>query len=163
MTEFEFNKPLAFMIAAKLAEAGHTPEVVYRDSSYSKLPNKVNDSMALIAVSLHCNAFDTDPHGSEVLYYKKSSKGKLLAAEIQKEVVSCLGLKDRGLKPCDYDHVGKTGDRGGYLLKYTNMPCVIVEPMFIDSDSSLELATENKPRLAKAIAKGILNYINNGE
>lgn len=159
VSEYAFNKPLAFMIGTALANAGHTPVVVYRESSYSKLPSEVNNTGASLAISLHCNAFDDDPHGSEVLYYTKSTKGKDLAKSIQTEVVKCLGLKDRGLRQCDYDHVGKAGDRGGYLLKYTSMPCVIVEPFFLDANSSLELAKAKKPELAQAIADGIINYI----
>lgn len=159
VTEYTFNKPLAFMIGTILANAGHTPVVVYRDSTYRKLPSDVNKTGASLAISLHCNAFDDDPNGSEVLYYTKSTKGKALAGSIQAEVVKCLGLKDRGLRPCDYDHIGKAGDKGGYLLKYTNMPCVLVEPFFLDADSSLELAEAKKPELAQAIANGIINYI----
>lgn len=159
VSEYAFNKPLAFMIGTILANAGHTPIVVYRDSTYSKLPIDVNKTGASLAISLHCNAFNDDPHGSEVLYYTKSTKGKALAGSIQAEVVKCLGLKDRGLRPCDYDYIGKAGDRGGYLLKYTNMPCVVVEPFFLDADSSLELAEAKKPELAQAIANGIINYI----
>lgn len=162
VTEFMFNKPLAFMIATVLAEAGHHPIVMYRETSYTKLPLEVNKTGADLAVSLHCNAFDDNPHGSETLHYESSSRSKLLAQSIQTEVVNTLGLKDRGVKPRKYDHVGKAGDRGGYLLRYTNMPCVISEAFFIDSDQSLKQATADKQFLANAIARGIINYIEKG-
>lgn len=161
-TEYQFNKPLAFMIATVLAEAGHHPIVMYRETSYTKLPLEVNKTGADLAVSLHCNAFNDNPNGTETLYYETSSNSKRLAQSVQDEVVNCLHLKNRGIKPCRFDHVGKAGDRGGYLLRYTNMPCIIAEPFFVDSDQSLELATADKLLLAKAIARGIINYIEKG-
>lgn len=158
-SEYQFNEPLAHLVAEKLLLKGYTPLVIYRDSSYRKLPGKVNKTGADIAVSFHCNASDSDPHGSETLYYKGSSQGFLLASCIQEEIVKCLGLKDRGLKPCRAAYKGKAGDRGGYLLKKTDMPCITAEPFFIDSDSSLELANYKFNELAEAYAIGIARYL----
>jgi N-acetylmuramoyl-L-alanine amidase len=159
VSEFQFNTPLAQEVAEMLKMEGHDPVVIYRDCSYSKLPSKVNATGAALAVSFHCNAFDTNPHGSEVLYFKGSNKGLLLASAIQERVVSCLKLPDRGIKGCVAAHVGKAGDRGGYLLEKTSMPCVIVEPFFIDSDSSLELANSKFELLAEAYTQGIVSFI----
>ncbi|MGF1878103.1 N-acetylmuramoyl-L-alanine amidase [Photobacterium frigidiphilum] len=158
INEFQFNEPLAHCVAEKLMLYGFDPIIVYRDSSYSKLPKKVNQTGADIAVSFHCNAFNDKANGSETLYYKYSLTGLILAASIQKEVVQCLGLKNRGLKPCVASYKGKAGNRGGLLLQKTSMPCVIVEPFFIDSDSSLELVQERFEDLAKAYALGIKNF-----
>ena len=63
-----------------------TPKVVYR-TTYAKLPRDVNMLAPDIAISLHCNAFDKKEHGSEVLYYKGSKKGELLARYLQIHVV----------------------------------------------------------------------------
>jgi N-acetylmuramoyl-L-alanine amidase len=69
---------------------------------------------------------------------------------------------ESGLKPCVAFYKGKAGDRGGLLLQKTSMPCVIVEPFFIDSDSSLELAQERFDDLVKAYALGIKNFLEGG-
>lgn len=159
MTEFLFNEPLAHLVATKLITAGYEPLVIYRGESYSSLPGDVNKTGADIAVSLHCNAFNKESNGTETLYFKGSQKGFLLASCIQEQIVKCLGLKDRGIKPCKYKYVGKAGDRGGYLLEKTAMPCVIVELFFIDSDTSLELASLKIDELAQAYTKGIQNFI----
>ena len=159
ISEFMFNELLAMLIADNLTRMGQMVCVVYRDGTYRELIETVNLTDAYIAVSLHCNAFDKNPHGTETLYYQGSENGKLLAQSMQDSIVKCLGLKDRGLKPCDYDHVGKKGDRGGYLLKKTKMPCVIVEPFFIDSDCSLDLAHERINELSLAYCEGIINYL----
>lgn len=61
------------------------------------------------------------------MYYHSSKNGKKLAEILQKHLLK-LGFKDRGT-------LGRTAeDRGGYLLRYTNAPCVIAEPFFLDND-----------------------------
>lgn len=157
MSEFDFNNQLAPKLAEKLREHNMIPVIIYRES-YKLLPDQVNQTNADLCVSLHCNAFDSDPNGSEVLYYHASSNGKRLAQLIQEQVVACLGLPDRGVKPIDYDYTGKANDAGGWLVEKTKMPCVIAEMFFIDSNSSLTLALNNIDELASNMAKGIASY-----
>jgi len=158
MSEYMFNEPLAMLIAEQLNLSGFEPITIYRDCSYLQLPIKVNNLTPDIAISLHCNAFNKKQNGTETLHYIKSQNGKRLAGLLQNEIVNCLGLPDRGLKPCQAKHKGKAGDRGGHLLKYTNMPCVITEPFFIDCDKSLELANGKLNELAQAFSRAIIRY-----
>ncbi len=160
VSEFMFNETLAMKIADLLVASGIRPFVVYRDGTYEELPAHVNLTEADIAISLHCNAFNKKQNGSETLYYVKSKNGKRLAGLIQNEIVKCLRLHDRGLKPCNVAHEGKAGDRGGHLLKYTDMPCAIAEPFFIDCDKSLALAQNKIDELAKAYVSAIIRYYN---
>lgn len=163
VSEFEFNEPLAFAVARKLEDDGYSALVVYRDTSYSELPAKVNSTGADIAVSLHCNAFNSGANGTETLYYHTSKNGKRLASLIQDEIVDCLMLPDRGTKARKGAHKGSAGDRGGHLLKNTVMPCVIVEPFFIDCDSSLLLAITKIDELSEAYSCGIQAYFDKQE
>ena len=158
ISEFEFNEPLAHGVAEKLLELGFEAMVIYRDVPYSELPKKVNSTGADIAVSFHCNAFNKGSHGSETLYYKGSKNGLKLALSLQSSILGCLKLKDRGVKAKQAAHKGKAGDRGGSLLKNTSMPCVIVEPFFIDSNESLDLAISKYDELINAYAEGVANY-----
>lgn len=158
VTEFMFNEPFSMLIADLLIEKGFAVNVIYRDGTYSELPELVNLTEADIAISLHCNAFNKKQNGTETLHYIKSKNGKRLAGLLQHEIVQCLGLHDRGLKPCQAKHQGKAGDRGGYLLKHTSMPCVITEPFFIDCDESLALANRKSPELAQAFVNAIIKY-----
>lgn len=155
--EYDFNKTLADKIAPILIDLGYNPVVVYRDT-YVGLPAKVNQVNPDIAVSLHCNAFNTQASGSEVLHYDGSKKGKLLATYLQKSIVGVMRENDRGVKPISYGHVGKAGDRGGYLVAKTTMPTVIAEPFFIDNPDSLTKAQELMNELALAYATAIDNY-----
>lgn len=151
-TEFEYNEPLAQLIADQLQKCGAVrPVIVYRDS-YSTLPGKVNETGADIAIELHCNAHNTEASGTEMLYWDTSRNGKRLAQELQNAAVTTLSLPDRGAKPIGAD------DRGGYLLRYTAMPCVIVESFFIDNDDDLAIGIEKRQALAVRYARAIEGY-----
>ncbi len=157
LSEFDFNNKIAPELAKELRILGLRPIIVYRDT-YTNLPAHVNETQADICLSLHCNAFDDDPHGSEVLYYHSSIKGKALAEMLLEPIVDVLGVRNRGIRPIDYDYQGKAGDRGGWLVEKSKMVCVIVEPFFIDADQSLELALSKQTELVKAIATGTKRF-----
>ena len=146
LTEFWFNYRLGLRIV-KMIE-GVDIYTIYR-STYKQLPFDVNKVNPDFVVSLHCNAFNEKASGTEVLYYHKSKNGKKMADILVDNLVGHLGLPSRGSKP-------KTSeDRGGYLLRYTNAPCVIVEPFFIDNGSDLNTALDDSEGLASAYVKAI--------
>jgi len=58
-----------------------------------------------------------------------------------------LGLPNRGIKPKG------TEDRGGYVLRYTNAPCIISEPFFIDNDLDLLLVRNRYDNFVAALIK----------
>ncbi len=146
ITEFDFNEDLARRIEQMVQEV--TIQRIYR-RTYVELPGDINALQPDFIVSLHCNAYDTRTSGSEVLYYHKSKKGKAIATIMLQHIVDYLQLPNRGIKP-------KTSeDRGGYLLNYTNAPCIIAEPFFIDNDDDLNKALEDLDGLASAYAKGL--------
>lgn len=148
-TEWQYNRSLAALIAYDLAPHVNV-SIVHRDCSYSQLPAKVNATGADVAVSLHCNAFNEKASGSEVLYYSGSANGAKLAQRLQDVVVNTLGLPDRGIKPRTAD------DRGGPLLKGTRMPCVILEPFFIDNSKDLDVGVTRMQGLAGALAEALI-------
>ena len=146
LTEFVFNDKLALDIEEEIS--GVQVQRVYR-RTYNSLPGDINELNPDFIVSLHCNAFDGSASGTEVLYYHRSTKGKLIAGILNEQLVQALDLKNRGLKP-------KTAeDRGGYLLKNTIAPCVIAEPFFIDNNEDLKTAIDKRDLLVKAYANGI--------
>ena len=153
VTEYDFNSRLAALVSLIINQTKHTAEIVERGMFYSALPRKVNKTNADIAISLHANAFDGRDHGTETLFCSGSARGRELARFLQSEVVACLGLSDRGVKPTH-----RKG-RGGLLLHKTRMPCILAEPFFIDCDASLQLAEEKMIDLAYAYARGINKYL----
>lgn len=146
VSEFDFNDRLAGIIENKVTNA--FVQRVYR-RTYKTLPDDINELAPTFIISLHCNASLQPASGTEVLYYHRSTKGKQVAGIIQRHLLSQLDLRDRGIKGLSVE------DRGGTLLKYTNAPCVIAEPFFIDNDSDLEKAQENVDSLALAYAAAI--------
>ena len=146
LSEFDFNDDLARRIEQKTENA--EIQRVYR-RTYSQLPGDINQLNPDFIVSLHCNAFNREVSGTEVLYHHRSQKGKQIAEIMLRHLVGCLNLPSRGIKP-------KTAeDRGGSLLRYTNAPCIIAEPFFIDNDEDLNRAQEDLGGLAEAYAKAI--------
>lgn len=146
ITEFEFNDALAIDIEKEIDSV--EVQRIYR-RTYSTLPEDINELKPDFIISLHCNAFDESASGTEVLYYHRSSKGKLMAEALNANLIDALKLKDRGIRPKSSE------DRGGYLLKKTNAPCIIAEPFFIDNDYDLKTALKNRDALIKAYATAI--------
>ncbi len=146
LSEFAFNEILSMDIEKEVS--GVEVQRVYR-RTYNSLPGDINELNPDFIISLHCNAFNGSASGTEVLYYHRSTKGKLISSTLIDNLVEALGLKNRGIKPIGSE------DRGGYLLKNTSAPCVISEPFFIDNNQDLKTATDKRELLIKAYAKSI--------
>ena len=112
-----------------------------------------NNMDADIFVSIHANASRgkrKDINGLETFYYR-GWKGKYLAKKIQKQILRVSpGSPDRGVKQGRF-----------YVIKNTKMPAVLVEIGFLTGrlDSRRLEKTTHRKRLAYAIAKGILEYL----
>ncbi len=149
LSEFDYNEQLAMEIETALAESKHVRiQRIYR-RTYSTLPDDINALNPDFIVCLHCNAYNTQASGTEVLFYHRSKTGKKLAKLLNKRLTKALALTNRGIKP------KTTEDRGGYLLKQTHAPCLIAEPFFIDNDQDLAIANEKRVELVCAYAKSI--------
>ena len=146
LTEFAFNEKLAMEIEDKVNDVDI--QRIYR-RTYNTLPSDINEFNPDFIISLHCNAFNETASGTEVLYYHRSTKGKLMAEILNEKLVDALGLNNRGIKPKGAE------DRGGYLLKSTLAPCVIAEPFFIDNNSDLKVVIDNRDDLIKAYVSSI--------
>ena len=121
------------------------------------LPPRVsfaNKTDADIFVSIHANASRgkrRDINGLETFFYR-GWKGRLLAKRIQKQILKVSpGSPDRGVKQGRF-----------YVIKNTKMPAVLVEIGFLTG--RLDARRLEKPvhrkRIAFAIAKGIIEYLN---
>lgn len=152
--EYQFNDQLACDIYDYLKKNESSIGIqIIRRKTYKSLPDDVNKLDPDFCISLHCNAAHPDYtgkwNGSETLYYHKSKRSKLMAEILQKNIVDVLGFRDRGILP------RKTEDRGGYLLRYTDMSCVIAEPFFIDNNSAYRTVIDKYNKLVQAYANSI--------
>ena len=105
--------------------------------------NAANASKADLFLCLHVNAFQQKDkaQGCEVEYI--SASGKAYADRICTEISGQLGYVNRGSQKRP----------NLYVLKYTNMPAVLVEPFFCSTKSDCN--KYNAEKLAKAIIKGV--------
>ena len=124
------------------------------ESPYQKAL-EANAAGADFFLSIHRNSYPTDNtvSGVESLIYNKSGLKYTMAQNIN-EGLEALGFINLGVK-----------ERPGLVvLRRTQMPAVLVEVGFINSDTDNRLFDDNFDDIALAIAEGILDTLEeNGE
>lgn len=151
--EKDDNLKLALMVGEILENNG--VDVVYTrttdvyDTPFQKA-SKANAAGADYFVSIHRNAFTTPNTGSgiETLVYDRSGIKVDLAENINAE-----------LEKLGFHNLGVINRPNLVVLKRTQMPAVLVEAGFIDSDADNALLDANYEATAQAIADGILKTI----
>lgn len=121
------------------------------DSSINEKTTMCNHWDADLALDIHNNAGGGE--GFEVWHSVNGGKGKVLAQNIEKEVVK-IGQKSRGLKTKKNAY---GSDYFGFI-RQTKCPAIICEGVFVDNKADAAKAdTEEKCRaFGVAYAKGIL-------
>lgn len=106
--------------------------------------NKANAVNADLFVSFHANSFNGSAHGSEVVC--GSQTGINIGTRVVNNL-SNLGLTNRS---------AYIDTRGLYEIKHTNMVALIIEPLFVDSQTDIDILNSiGLESFAKAIAEGI--------
>lgn len=158
--ETDVNRRYGPKVIEKLKALGHTVINVTPPEAHRTLADSLNYGINLansnnvdLFVSCHVNAATptNSPRGCEVVC-SGSGKGLEYAKKVVNEL-SALGFKNRG---------AKADERGLAEIRRTSMPCVIIEPFFLDS--SADVAIYNKvgdEGIANAIVKGITGKTSN--
>lgn len=155
VTEADIARDIGNLTAAYLQAAGCEVKTVQsnnlcgEDAAYTNVCLTANSWPADIFVSLHCNAATPAAKGTEVLVYSRWSAADTLASCIQRQIVGSLGTVDRGVK----------ARPNLVVLNSTHMPAVLVEMGFISNDSDCRMLINQQEELARAIARGITDYI----
>jgi N-acetylmuramoyl-L-alanine amidase len=148
--EYQFNDQLACDIYDYMKEKGSDINIrIIHRITYKELPDDINKINPDFFISMHCNATNGRVNGTEMLYYYTSKRSKKMAEIMQKIMIKAFGFKNRGVRP------RMTEDRGGTLLRYTNMPGVIAEPFFIDNDNAYETIMANYDKLVEVYVDSI--------
>jgi len=152
--EYKFNNQLVCDVYDHMKEKKSEINIkIIHRRIYKELPDDINKVNPDFFISMHCNAAAVGHtgkwNGTETLYYYKSKKSKKVAEIVQKNMLKAYGFKNRGILP------RATEDRGGTLLRYTNMPGVIAEPFFIDNDSVYETVMADYDKIVKAYVDSI--------
>jgi N-acetylmuramoyl-L-alanine amidase len=156
ITEKEIVLDVTKRLEAKLKAAGATIIMTRSGDTYPTLGERVElaeDKYADMFVSIHVNAASASASGSETFYDTSQNlngeESKKLASEIQKQMISLVGTKDRGIKDNDF-----------YVLRNNDMVSVLVELAFISNSSDLVKLKSDKYKdlFAEAIYRGIVEY-----
>lgn len=120
----------------------------YNDRQGMTVTETANEWGADIFVSIHCNAASGTARGTEVECYNQMSNGGNLAQCIQSQLINSIDTVDRGVKEMT----------DLLVLRYTDMPAVLVETAFIDNDDDMLVLVEHWDDIARAIARGVTDY-----
>lgn len=148
ITEAELTIKYADLVIKYLNAAGVNTVRVHANS-LSQICAEANDSDADLFLSIHFNGFNKKAHGTETLYCKGSTNGQKFAKCIQDQLISTLGLTDRGLKT-----------DGLYVTRNTNMTAVLTEVGFIDNPEEEKILINRMDDACRAIARGVTDAIN---
>jgi len=111
---------------------------------------KANNIDADLFVSIHLNGAESKgANGTETYHCPGSFAGVKLANRIQRQLIACLGLRDRGVKTARYS-----------VLTHTKMPAALTEICFLTNPEEEQFINqpENIQKAAEAIAQGIVDY-----
>ena len=156
MKEKDINLSIALYLCSELQRHGVSvamSRVKDEDDPASEEVKECNAFAPEYAVDIHTNA--GGGIGWEAIHSIYGGKGKILAANIEKEVVA-MGQKSRGLKT----RKNSSGKDYFGFIRQTKCPAVILECAFIDSADVAKIDTEKERKgFAIAYAKGILKTL----
>lgn len=121
----------------------------YNDRQGMTVTETANEWGADVFVSIHCNAANGNARGTETECYIQTGNGGSLARFIQSQIIDSIDTVDRGVKEMP----------GLLVLRYTDMPAVLVETAFIDNDDDALLLVQHYDDIARAIARGVTDYV----
>lgn len=145
--------PISLDVVEELKKQGIEVRLT-RDQDYfislegrTDMANEVN---ADLFVSIHANAINLsrpDVSGLETYYYQS---GRRLAEIIHYNILNSVDIQDRNIRRARF-----------YVLRHSEMPAVLVEVGFLTGaeDASNLKNPEHRRQMAKAIARGIVQYI----
>ncbi len=150
------EKDIVLSVTPKIGEIlkNHNVEVYYSRTTdvfvdLSERARKANNIGANIFVSIHCNAYDGTAKGVETYSYPGIAQGAKLSKNILDSIIaSGVYTSNRGTKTANFA-----------VLRETNMTAALVEMAVIDNPQDANILKNRQNDLAKAIAKGILNYL----
>jgi N-acetylmuramoyl-L-alanine amidase len=113
--------------------------------------NAANNAGADVYVSIHMNgSTSTGARGTETWSAPDDELGNSLSRYVQQAMIQETGMVNRGSKEIDF-----------YVLKWTNMPAILIEGGFITNptDASLLRTQAFRARMAKGIVTGLQRWL----
>lgn len=164
LEEHAENVTIAKLLCMKIQNAGHKVYSIdfpheTNGADLAKTVAKANTIKATLGISLHSDCSDSaQPHGGHVEYNKGSVKGKRAATCVAKYITKLLPGRADAIVPRPNAKQGSL-----MVLRQTVAPWILVEGGFISNvDDALVIHTEPE-KIADAIFKGVMDYINTEE
>ena len=153
------NKGYEVIMARRIGERPTSNN--YRESLWNRI-NAANNAKADFYISIHQNASTTTSANGVEAYYcsvkpdslnditYKLNTSKAVAASISSGIANALSMTNRGAKDDEF-----------MVVKYTNMPAVLVECGFISNESDAKKISNatNQKKIASVIADSIHNAL----
>ncbi len=104
--------------------------------------DQANSWGATIFLSTHLNSSDLESaNGTETYAYQSGGSSDTLAHKVQEELIAHMQRTDRGVKYAGY-----------YVIKYTNMPAILSEGLFVSNTGDFTYITSAAGKEAHAVA-----------
>ncbi|NLY43696.1 MAG: N-acetylmuramoyl-L-alanine amidase [Clostridiaceae bacterium] len=151
--EKDINLSIALKLGEKIAASGIQVILTRKGDQFVDLQSRcdmANQNKADYFISIHCNgAGDPNAHGTETYCYGTSGKAYPLAQVVQKQMVEFIRSADRGVKIASF-----------HVLRYTNMPAILLEIMFITNPREEEILNniQWQDDFTTHMAKALCNY-----
>lgn len=153
INEKDINLEVSRLIQANLLARGYQVYMTRTDDAGPSLQDRVDfceGKKPDVFVSIHVNSsVKNDIYGVETHWYHDYSNE--FAEIVHKHLVKNVPTKDRGLFQSKF-----------YVINHTTVPAVLVEMGFISNDAerAVLVTDKRKQQVAKAVADGIIEYIN---
>lgn len=149
--------PISLRVAELLESQGVVVVMTRREDVAVDLQARAdiaNRAQANLFVSIHANAISLSrPDVNGIESYYSSETGQRLAATLQASMLAATGMRDRGVKQARFA-----------VLRQSTMPATLLEVGFVTGAQDAPRLADPAWRetMAQAIARGILQYIQQG-
>ena len=155
--EYDYNVDLSQRIKKILLANNQQVSIIDKSGlSNSQIVKMVKMQYPYCVCELHCNAFNCNFSGSEVLITDTIAYNDALATYIYNKI--CVAL-NRNKKQQRGVNLISPYDRGYQNLCGYNEASCLIEPFFIDNDDDYNLGMRSKDILAQAIVDGINKFV----
>jgi len=145
LDEVDEARKVVDAVATELMERGVEVYIFHDDVSKSqnenlnRITDYHNSKTRDLDVSVHFNAYEqvSKPMGTEVLYVTQS----VLAGQVSAAIADCGFINRGGKKRTDL-----------HFLNATEMPSILIEVCFVDSEADAEIYEDNFAQICSAIA-----------
>lgn len=159
--EYEFNRDITSRCIAKLTHRGFQTHLLVPEINDITLEervrraNKIKDS---ILISIHANG------GGGTGFEGWTSRGQTKADELCEYIYNSFSwhIPDWKLRK-DSSDGDSDKESGFYMIRWTNMPAVLLECGFMDTESDcyFMMSENGRDKISDAIVDGVINYIQN--